>query len=469
MNKPSAIAVRGRASLARPLWRLAFATFAIGLAGLLAAATPNAEAAPLRPALTATNPGSPGASLTPRIQGRGDGVISSVLRRSASLGGPLTRTFEPGAIVTIYAGDGTCLNPAAFKAEGTVEELEGAGIQVTVGLDSITTFYATIRDSSGTSPCSLESVTYRQVNGPPSAPVFGAVTPASPAADNFPRLIGSADGESTVTIYSTADCSGQSLASGSSAAFANPGIQVPVADNSTTTFFATAAWGGFSSPCSTSSISYQEVTAAAPPTSSPPSTPAPSPGSGPQSNSGPPVPPHLRTNPAGRANDNTPMISGSAPGAASVKIFTNASCDGMPVVKGSAAQLASGLEVQVVDNVTVAFSGISVGPGGGQSRCSAPVYYVEDSTIPHTRITMGPASKTRKHSAVFRFTDTTEDAPGTTFLCKVDRAKWKQCSSPLHLRRLHVRRYVLKVKATDLAGNVETRPATRRFKVIPGL
>jgi hypothetical protein len=463
MNKPSAVAVRGRASLARPLTRLAFAALVIGLAGLLVG--PNAEAAPLRPALTATDPGSPGPSLTPRIQGRGDGVISSVLRRSASLGRPLTRTFEPGAIVTIYAGDGTCLNPAALEAEGTVEELEGAGIQVTVGLDSITTFYATIRDSSGTSPCSLESVTYRQVNGPPSAPVFGSVTPASPAADNFPRLGGSADGESTVTIYSTPDCSGQPLASGSSAAFANPGIQVPVADNSTTTFFATAAWGGFSSPCSTSSISYQEVTAA----SSPPSTPAPSPGSGPQSNSGPPAPPHLRTNPAGRANDNTPIVSGSAPGAASVKIFTNPSCDGSPAAKGSAAQFASGLEVQVLDNVAVAFSGISIGPAGGQSRCSAPVYYVEDSTIPHTRITMGPASKTRKHSAVFRFTDTTEDAPGTTFLCKVDRAKWKQCSSPLRLRRLHVRRYVLKVKATDLAGNVETRPATRRFKVIPGL
>lgn len=173
--------------------------------------------------------------------------------------------------------------------------------------------------------------------------------------------------------------------------------------------------------------------------------------------------------PTGRANDNTPLVGGSAPGAASVKIFTNPSCEGSPVAKGSAEQFASGLEVQVVDNVTVAFSAVSIGPGGGQSHCSAPVYYVEDSTIPHTRITMGPASKTRRHAAVFRFTDTTEDAPGTTFLCKVDRARWKRCSSPLRLRRLHVRRYVVRVKATDVAGNAETRAATRRFKVIPGL
>lgn len=448
----------GRVTLARPSLCLVAVA---GLLALVASLASNANAAPLRPALTGTSPGSPGASLTPRIQGRGDGVISSGLPRSARLGGPQTSALEPGAIVTIYAGDGTCLNPAAIKAEGTVEELEGAGIQVAVGIDSITTFYATIQDSSGTSPCSFESVTYRQVNGPPSAPVFGAVTPASPAADNFPHVNGSADGESTVTIYSTADCSGQPLASGSSAVFASPGIQVPVVSNSTTTFFATAAWGGFTSACSTSSISYQQVAAASPP---PPTS-----GGAAGSNGTPPAPPHLRTSPAGRANDNTPLVGGSAPGAATVRIFSNSSCSGSPAAKGSAAQLAAGLELQVADNSATAFSGISVGPGGAQSRCSAPAYYIEDSTIPHTRITMGPAAKTRKHVAVFRFTDTTEDAPGTTFLCRVDGAKWKKCSSPLHLRHLRTRRYVLRVKATDVADNAETRAATRRFKVIPGL
>ena len=35
---------------------------------------------------------------------------------------------------------------------------------------------------------------------------------------------------------------------------------------------------------------------------------------------------------------------------------------------------------------------------------------------------MGPAAKTRKRKAVFRFVDITGDAPGTAFLCKVDGA-----------------------------------------------
>jgi hypothetical protein len=366
--------------------------------------------------------------------------------------------------VTIYAGDPTCTNPAAIQAEDSVEELEGAGIQVTVGVDSLTTFSATIRDNSGTSPCSTDNVTYRQVNGPPAAPVFSAVSPSVPTDDNFPRLLGSAAGEATVTIYSKPDCAGAALVSGSAAAFASPGLSAPVADNSTTIFFAQSSWGGFSSPCSTSSISYQEITLALPPLVAPPTS-----GGGARPSGDPPGPPHLRVTPGGRANDNTPLVSGLALGAASVRVFASSSCGGAPVAKGSVALLASGLQVSVPDNAAVAFSGISVGPGGAQSRCYSPVYYVEDSTSPHTRITMGPASKTRKHSAVFRFTDTTEDAPGTTFLCRVDRARWKHCSSPLRLKRLRVRRYVVRVKATDLAGNAETKAATRRFKVVPAL
>jgi hypothetical protein len=459
MNTPSISAVEGRAILARPSLRSLLVAMLLTL-GVLSS---SAAAAPLRPALTATNPGSPGASLTPRIQGHGDGVITSALPRSSRLDGPHTSAFEPGAKVTIYAGDPTCTNPTAIEAEGTVEELEGAGIQVTVGVDSLTTFSATLTDNSGTSPCSTDNITYRQVNGPPAAPVFSAVSPSGPADDNFPRLLGSADGEATVTVYGQPGCAGSPLVSGSAATFANPGLQVPVADNSTTTFFAQSSWGGFSSPCSTTSISYQEITLALPPPVAPPTS------GGVKPSGDPPAPPHLRVTPGGRANDNTPLVSGPAPGAASVRVFASSSCGGAPVAKGSAGQLASGLQVSVPDNAAIAFSAISVGAGGAQSRCSSPVYYVEDSTIPHTRITMGPASKTRKHSAVFRFTDTTEDAPGTTFLCKVDRARWKQCSSPLRLKRLRVRRYVVRVKATDVAGNAETRAATRRFKVVPAL
>lgn len=75
--------------------------------------------------------------------------------------------------------------------------------------------------------------------------------------------------------------------------------------------------------------------------------------------------------------------------------------------------------------------------------------------------------KTRNRSPVFRFADTTEDPPGTAFLCKVDRRRWKSCGAPLRLHRLHLSSYVLRVKGIDIAGNEEQGGAKRRFKVIP--
>jgi hypothetical protein len=80
---------------------------------------------------------------------------------------------------------------------------------------------------------------------------------------------------------------------------------------------------------------------------------------------------------------------------------------------------------------------------------------------------MAPAAKTRHRNAVFRFVDTTGNPPGTTFLCKVDKRKWRPCSSPLRLRGLRRAKHTVEVKAVDPAGNAEAKPAQRRFKVVP--
>ena len=91
--------------------------------------------------------------------------------------------------------------------------------------------------------------------------------------------------------------------------------------------------------------------------------------------------------------------------------------------------------------------------------------YIEDSLAPRTRITLGPGAKTRRRTAVFRFLDATGN-PGTTFLCRLDRGKWRACKTPRSFRRLRFGRHVVRVKATDAAGNRETVGAKRRFKVI---
>jgi hypothetical protein len=86
----------------------------------------------------------------------------------------------------------------------------------------------------------------------PARPTITATNPPSPANDNNPEVIGTAEAGSTVKIYTGTGCSGSPAAQGSASAFASPGITVPVPDNSTTAFHARATdRAGNNSPCST--------------------------------------------------------------------------------------------------------------------------------------------------------------------------------------------------------------------------
>jgi hypothetical protein len=370
MFEPSAT-VEGRVETTRPSLCLLVVVMAVGIAAL----APSAQAVEPDPlALTATNPPSsssqPAQSLTPLLQGRGDGGITTVVGGSRAVGGfPGTSAIDDDNPVEIYA-NGTCAGTPDWT--GTVNELEGAGIEVEASPDT-TTVYSAVRidpeDEAHPSPCS-NAFTY-----------WHSTTPVTPPPG------GGSGGEGS-----------------------NGGTTGP---------------GGSTAP------------------------PA----------------PRLRTIPSGRANDNTPLVTGSAPGAITIKVFSTQNCSGTAVAKGSANDFAAGLQIQVADDSTNIFTAVSTA-AGAESACSAPVTYVEDSTAPRTRITMGPGVKTRRRKAVFRFADVSGDPPGTTFLCKVDRKKWTQCTSPFKLKRLGFRRHVLRVRAIDLAGNAEAKGVKRRFKVV---
>ena len=91
----------------------------------------------------------------------------------------------------------------------------------------------------------------------PDKPTFTSTVPGSPANENAPLIRGTSDWP--VTLYTSADCTGAPVASGSSAEFSDPGIAVAVADDTITTFYATATDSlGKSSGCSTESVTYVE-------------------------------------------------------------------------------------------------------------------------------------------------------------------------------------------------------------------
>ena len=252
---------------------------------------------------------------------------------------------------------------------------------------------------------------------------------------------GSSAPGTTVRLFNGPTCTGTVLGSGSAVEFAAGGILASLPDDTTTTIYASASLAGVNSICSATSVTYRE-------------------------DSTPPHVPELSILPGARANDNHPRLTGSAPGATAVRIHDNPDCNGTPLASGTPAELTAGFPFQVEDNSSTDFFGIATDAAGNSSGCSAaPVTYVEDSLAPHTRITLGPGVKTQRRTAVFRFLDATGDL-GTTFLCKLDRGKWKACRTPRRFGKLRYGRHVVRVKAIDAAGNREQAGAKRRFKVI---
>ena len=280
-----------------------------------------------------------------------------------------------------------------------------------------------------------------------------------------PGIAAAGNPSNEVAIYADPSCAGKPLNTGTLEELEKTGIQVTVAEEAKTTLYAIQSDPDEideTSKCPMSGFSYWEGSKPVTPPAEPP--PSGQPAERPAS-SNPPVAPRLRTMPSGHANDNSPRIVGTAPGAERVKIFAGASCSGSPVATVPAGELAAGVLMHVPDNSVTDFAGVSVA-GGKQSFCSPPATYIEDSTPPRVRITMGPGSKTRRHKAVFRFADTSEEPEGTIFNCRVNHGRWKPCHSPFKLRHLGFRHYVLRVSGMDATGNVAIKPAKRSFKVI---
>ena len=190
---------------------------------------------PAPPVLTGSDPDSPANDTTPRIQG----------------------AAETDSIVKLYASS-DCTGPVA--AQGAAASLASTGLGVAVVDDSTTTFHATATDESvNTSPCSASSVTFVEDSTAPPAPEVTGSDPASPANDNAPRITGSAESGASVRLHAGTACGGPVAGEGTAGAFASPGLAVAVADDTTTTFHASATdAAGNVSPCSTSAVSYVE-------------------------------------------------------------------------------------------------------------------------------------------------------------------------------------------------------------------
>jgi Ca2+-binding RTX toxin-like protein len=245
---------------------------------------------------------------------------------------------------------------------GTAAAFASPGFTVSVADNSSTTYYAAVTDSAGgTSDCS-SGFTYVEDSIAPVAPTITDSDPNfnSPSNNNTPRIKGTAAAGTTVKLFTDAGCGGSVAGQGTAAEFASPGLQVTVASDTTTTFYATATDAASNvSPCSSGSSTYVEDSTAPAPASSGSSVPA-SPG-----------------------NDNMPHITGSAPPQTTVALYSDAACTTLVGEGSSELFTTTGIVVSVPDNSTTTFYATTTDVAQNASPCTAVgATYVEDSNPP---------------------------------------------------------------------------------------
>jgi hypothetical protein len=262
------------------------------------------------------------------------------------------------ATVQLYT-DASCATPIGAATD--VGTFTGAGIPVSVADNSSTDFYAEATGPGGTSACSTSTVHYDEVTPPaPAAPTGLMVSPASGSNDNAPFISGTTGvNTTTVQLYTDSSCTTPIGTSDAAATFNSPGIQVSVADNSSTDFYAIASGPGGDSPCSTATVHYDEVTPA------------------------PVAPTSLMVSPPSGSDDNSPTISGTT-GADTdtVQLYTDSACT-TPI--GTADDVGTfnspGIQVTVADNSSTDFYAIATGIGG-DSPCSTDTVHYHEVTPP---------------------------------------------------------------------------------------
>ncbi|MGH2691416.1 MAG: Ig-like domain-containing protein [Actinomycetota bacterium] len=164
------------------------------------------------------------------------------------------------------------------------------------------------------------------------------------------------------------------------------------------------------------------------------------------------------TTPASPANDNAPLVRGTAEPSTTVRVYTDSTCTGPIAATGTDSEFASpGLAVSVPDDSTTSFYATATSGLGQVSACSmTSVTYVEDSTAPGApNITLAPASPGSDLTPSWSFTT---DA-GATTECELSGGSlpggYAPCTSPASydLTGEPDDSYTFSVRATDAAGN----------------
>jgi len=295
---------------------------------------------PAPPVITGTNPASPNKSATPKVLG----------------------TTEPGARVRVFTDSacaGTAGPPVSANAEGRFEALPETGaIRADVSL------YADAIDTTGNRSACSSALRYVLDQQPPARPQITGFTPLSPANNNNPKLRGTAEPGSRVTVRKSfgSSCSLYYEPDVTTVVGADGTFEVTliVSDNSSERFGVFAVDpAGNQSECNYSQY-YNE-------------------------DSIPPPTPRIRaTSPASPGASRTPTITGDTEfGGTTLLLYAQEGCLGDPIASSVSSGSTFSLSVPLTQANTLSlFSVMARDPAGNVSLCSEPVSYLHDGIAP---------------------------------------------------------------------------------------
>ncbi|HSS33529.1 MAG TPA: hypothetical protein VLL27_09645 [Solirubrobacterales bacterium] len=183
-----------------------------------------------------------------------------------------------------------------------------------------------------------------------------------------------------------------------------------------------------------------------------------------------PSPPVLTsTNPASPADNDSPLVIGSADAGTTVALYSSADCAPGTEVTTTAtpADLEAGIPVTVAADSVTEFSATATSVALNTSACSTPIAYREDSTPPEAQIeSPTPAPSSKSNSVSFFFGGGDPEGSGVArFECSLDGGAFAACTSPKSYEGLGDGSHTFEVRAVDGAGNADPTPDTYTWKV----
>jgi alpha-tubulin suppressor-like RCC1 family protein len=199
---------------------------------------------------------------------------------------------------------------------------------------------------------------------PPDMPILSGSLPLSPANDNAPVIIGTAAAGTRVRLFTSAACNDDVAGEAVAAEDGTFVIGVAVADDSTTTYHATATdpFNGLSTTCSATRVTYIE-------------------------DSTPPQRPELSsTNPRSPGNTTTFTVLGLAEAGSRLTLYADATCltpldaNATPTLVPAGGSFTTNATVGA--NAELTLWAATVDAAGNVSACSAALRYRHDDIAP---------------------------------------------------------------------------------------